>query len=241
MSSLLIPLTLGFLGSFHCIGMCGPIALALPIGKWDNAKKIIGILLYNGGRVLTYSLIGLLFGMIGKGFSMVGLQQWVSITLGIAIITIVLLPGRVTARLDTVTQQLPYISSVKRNIALLFKQRTLSALALIGMLNGLLPCGFVYMAVAGAIASAGAVNGALFMALFGLGTVPAMFLVAFSSQLFPVSVRTQIRRAVPILMFAMGATLIIRGMNLGIPYMSPKFDTKGQVTRSCCQRAHHRI
>jgi sulfite exporter TauE/SafE len=94
--------------------MCGPIALALPIGKWNNAKKIFGILLYNGGRVLTYALVGLLFGSIGRGVCMVGLQQWVSIALGISIIAIVLLPGRITSRLDAITQQMPYISPVKK-------------------------------------------------------------------------------------------------------------------------------
>ena len=91
MSFVLIPLALGFLGSFHCVGMCGPIALALPIGRRSTGNKIIGILLYNFGRVLTYGLLGLLFGAIGRGFSIAGLQQAISIILGVSIIAIVLL------------------------------------------------------------------------------------------------------------------------------------------------------
>jgi sulfite exporter TauE/SafE len=236
MSFILIPLALGFLGSFHCVGMCGPIALALPIGRWSTAQKILGILLYNLGRVCTYGMIGLLFGAIGRGFSLAGLQQAISILLGVSIIAIVLMPAGVTSRLDAMTQHIPYIPAVKRNITALFRQRTFGSLFTIGLLNGLLPCGFVYMALAGSIATASAVSGAAFMMLFGLGTVPAMFLVAFSSHLFPAGVRSQIRKTVPVFMILIGSLLILRGMNLGIPYISPEFDARGHIRHSCCQR-----
>ena len=236
MSFILIPLALGFLGSFHCVGMCGPIALSLPIGKWGARDKITGILLYNFGRVLTYGFMGLLFGAIGKGFSMAGLQQAVSIILGVCTIAIVIMPARTAGKLDAISQHIPYLPVVKRNITLLFKQKTFSSLALIGLLNGLLPCGFVYMALAGAIATASSLSGAGFMMLFGIGTIPAMLLVAFSSHLFPIEVRSRIRKMVPVFMFMIGAILIVRGMNLGLPYMSPQFDDHGHIQRSCCQR-----
>ncbi len=238
MSSIFIPLTLGFLGSFHCIGMCGPIALALPIGQWNIRSKIAGVLLYNMGRVLTYALIGLLFGTIGRGFSMVGLQQVLSVSLGVLIITLLLLPGSVASKLEQAAQHIPYLPMVKREITALFKQKTFISLGIIGMLNGLLPCGFVYMALAGAIATGSTLDGALFMVLFGLGTIPAMLTVALSSQLFSLNIRGKIKKAVPVFMFMVGAILIVRGMNLGIPYMSPKFDDKGHIKRSCCQRHH---
>lgn len=236
MSFILIPLALGFLGSFHCVGMCGPIALALPIGRWSTGNKIIGILLYNFGRVLTYGLMGLLFGAIGMGFYMAGLQQAISIILGAGIIVIVLLPAAAATRLDALTEHIPYIPAVKRNITALFKQQTFVSLGAIGMLNGLLPCGFVYMALAGAMATGSGLNGAAFMMLFGLGTIPAMFLVAFSSHVLSLSIRSKIRKAVPVFMFMIGALLIVRGLNLGVPYMSPKIDGKGQMTHACCQR-----
>jgi hypothetical protein len=238
MSFVLIPLALGFLGSFHCVGMCGPIALALPIGKWDTKDKVLGILLYNFGRVLTYGFLGLLFGAIGKGFSLAGLQQIISITLGVCIIIIVIMPGSAASKLDAITQHIPYMPVVKRNITALFKQRTFSSLAMIGILNGLLPCGFVYMALAGAIATASSINGSLFMMLFGIGTIPAMFMVAFSSHLFSIGMRNKIKKAIPVFMLIIGVTLVIRGMNLGVPYMSPKFDDNGQLKKSCCQRPH---
>jgi sulfite exporter TauE/SafE len=216
--------------------MCGPIALALPIGRWNTADKIAGILLYNFGRVLTYAIIGLLFGVIGMGFSMVGLQQVISVILGAGIITIVVMPGSSKSRLDALTQRIPYMPLVKGRITALFREKTFSSLAMIGVLNGLLPCGFVYMALAGAVATGSGLNGLAFMALFGMGTIPAMFIVAFSSHLFPASARSHIRKIIPVFMFIVGALLIVRGMNLGLPYMSPKFDEKGHIKRSCCQR-----
>jgi sulfite exporter TauE/SafE len=155
----LIPLALGFLGSFHCVGMCGPIALALPIGRWSTIKKISGILLYNFGRVFTYAIIGLFFGAIGMGFSLAGLQQIISVILGVSIIAIVIMPSSISHRLDSLTQHIPYIPIVKRKIIALFREKTFSSLAIIGMLNGLLPCGFVYMALAGAIATGHSLNG----------------------------------------------------------------------------------
>ena len=236
MSFILVPLVLGFLGNFHCVGMCGPIALALPIGRWSTRNKIIGILLYNFGRVLTYSLLGLLFGAIGRGFSIAGLQQTISIVLGAGIIAIVVLPASAANRLDVFTEHIPYIPMVKKNITALFKQKTLVSLGMIGMLNGLLPCGFVYMALAGAIATGTSLHGAAFMMLFGLGTIPAMFIVAFSSHVLSVNLRSRIRKVIPVFMFMIGAVLIVRGLNLGLPYMSPKIDGNGQMTHACCQR-----
>ena len=236
MDFLFAALALGFLGSFHCIGMCGPIALALPIGQRSTLGKAAGILTYNIGRIITYSLMGLLFGLIGRGFSMVGLQQILSVALGAFIIIMVLLPGRITSRLDAATNRIPYISFAKQKISSLFRQKTFSSLFTIGILNGLLPCGFVYMGLAGAIASGTAIDGALFMMAFGLGTLPAMFIVAFSSRFISLGLRSKMRKAVPVFMLLVGTTLVLRGMNLGVPYLSPKFDDKGHIKRSCCQR-----
>ena len=236
MDFLLAALALGFLGSFHCIGMCGPIALALPIGQRSPSGKAAAILTYNIGRIITYSMMGLLFGLIGRGFSIVGLQQILSVALGASIIILVLLPGSITSRLDAMTNRIPYISFAKQKISSLFRQKTFSSLFTIGILNGLLPCGFVYMGLAGAIATGAAFGGSLFMIAFGLGTLPAMFMIAFGSSFFSLGLRSKMRRAVPVFMLLVGTTLMLRGMNLGVPYLSPKFDSKGNIKRSCCQR-----
>src|SRR6478736_5164625 len=85
---------MGLLGSFHCVGMCGPLALALPINNDRASARFSGVLLYNTGRILTYSVFGLIFGVIGKSAAFFGFQQWLSITLGLLIICFVVLPKR---------------------------------------------------------------------------------------------------------------------------------------------------
>ena len=87
-------LALGFLGSLHCIGMCGPIALALPSQSKSKLSFYSGRLLYNLGRVITYSIMGLIIGLIGQKINLAGYQQIISVILGIAILIAVLLPSR---------------------------------------------------------------------------------------------------------------------------------------------------
>ena len=72
-------LVLGLAGSFHCIGMCGPIAFVIPVDRSSKSRMIFQIFLYNLGRIITYSLIGVLFGLIGKGLYLAGFQQRLSI------------------------------------------------------------------------------------------------------------------------------------------------------------------
>lgn len=85
-------LLLGIMGSFHCAGMCGPIALALPLRGKNSLEKVAGGLLYNIGRTLMYGVMGGFFGLIGEGFSMIGFQKWVSLLMGILMILSVLTP-----------------------------------------------------------------------------------------------------------------------------------------------------
>ena len=236
MSFLLVALVLGFAGSFHCIGMCGPIALALPVGRYSWAGKVGGILLYNFGRITTYSLLGLVFGMIGRGFSMMGLQQVLSVTLGVLIIAAVVFPTGFMARVEQRISEIPLLGSVKSSIQSLFRRPGFSSFYLIGVLNGLLPCGFVYMALPMAMAVGTAGQGALFMAAFGAGTIPAMMVVSFSHSLFSTAFRSRVRQVMPVFMLVLGALLIVRGLNLGIPYLSPEANSQGQVLHSCCRR-----
>ncbi len=238
MSFLLVALVLGFAGSFHCIGMCGPIALALPVGRYSWAGKVGGILLYNLGRMTTYSLLGLIFGMIGRGFSMMGLQQVLSIVLGVLIIAAVVFPTGFMAKMEQSVSNIPVLGSVKKGIQALFRRPGFSSFYLIGVLNGLLPCGFVYMALPMAMAVGTAGEGALFMAAFGAGTIPAMMVVSFSHSLFSTAFRSRVRQAMPVFMFVLGTLLIVRGLNLGIPYLSPEATSQGKVLHSCCQRHH---
>ena len=220
----------GFLGSFHCIGMCGPIAIALPVPNSSNLSFFTGRILYNIGRVVTYSFLGAILGFVGGGISLAGAQQIVSIILGVVIIIAVLLPRKYKYFFvqHTLTQKLS--QPLRANIGLLFKKGTFSAMFLIGVLNGFLPCGFVYVGLAGAIASCDAVSGAAVMILFGLGTVPAMFAASIFGKFINIGIRTKLRRAIPVLAILLAAVFILRGMDLGIPYLSPKLSIQTEVS-----------
>jgi sulfite exporter TauE/SafE len=221
---------IGLVGSLHCIGMCGPIAIALPVPDSSNISFFTGRILYNLGRVVTYSFLGAILGLLGGRIALAGAQQVVSIILGVVIIIAVLLPQKYKNYFaqHPFTQKLA--QPLKENIGVLFKKGTFSAMFLIGILNGFLPCGLVYVALAGAIASGDAISGAAVMILFGLGTVPAMFAASVFGKFINIGIRTKIRKAVPVLAILLGVIFILRGMNLGIKYISPKINFQTEVS-----------
>ncbi len=216
----------GLFGSFHCIGMCGPIAIALPIPKSNNLSFVAGRLLYNLGRVVTYSLLGAVFGLLGSRFVIAGFQQSISIVLGAAIVIAVLIPPKFKAKIT----QHKFIQKIslplKSGISGLFRRRTFSAMFFIGILNGFLPCGLVYVALAGAIASGSALSGFTVMFLFGLGTVPVMFAATIFGKFINLNIRRRITKLVPVFALVLGLLFVLRGMGLGIPYLSPKISAQ---------------
>ena len=220
----------GLVGSLHCIGMCGPIAIALPVPDSSNLSFFTGRILYNLGRVVTYSFLGAILGLVGSKIALAGAQQVVSIVLGVVIIIAVLLPQKYKNFFaqHPVIQKLAH--PLKSNIGVLFSKGTFSAMFLIGILNGFLPCGLVYVALAGAIASGDAISGAVVMILFGLGTVPAMFAASVFGKFINIGIRTKIRKAVPVLAIILGVIFILRGMNLGIPMLSPKVSAQTEMS-----------
>ncbi len=212
-------LTLGFIGSLHCVGMCGPIALALPLGKRKLAQKFLGVSYYNVGRIITYSLLGTLFGIIGLGFSLAGLQQSISISIGIIMLLSVFFNiSSISSKLNI---GLPIISSIKTKLTRLFGNTSLTNLFLIGILNGLLPCGLVYVAVFGAILSESIINAMLYMIAFGLGTFPLMFITSMAGNWASASLRKTFNKILPIIIVIIAILFILRGLNLEIPYLSP--------------------
>ncbi|MFW5762571.1 MAG: sulfite exporter TauE/SafE family protein [Cyclobacteriaceae bacterium] len=212
--------TIGLLGSLHCIGMCGPIALALPAGK-DKSRFIAGRLLYNLGRIVTYSIIGALFGLLGLSLSMAGFQQWVSIVTGATMIVVILLPFKYASKLNP-----PLFTQfnlwLKKRFSYFFKNKHWYSNFFIGLFNGLLPCGLVYVALAAAVASGSVLNGVVHMSLFGLGTLPLMLALSLAGNFIKISWRQRIHRMVPYFIVFLGLLFILRGLNLGIPYLSPQ-------------------
>jgi uncharacterized protein len=211
----------GLISSFHCIGMCGPIAMMLPVERNNPATKTLQIITYHLGRLTAYGSIGLLFGLLGKGFFLAGIQQQLSIFIGVAMILVILIPERVFAKYNFSKPVYKWISKMKQSLGSHFKNKSFKSLYIIGLLNGFLPCGMVYVALFGAIAMQSASFGVLYMVVFGLGTVPLMSSVVYMNSFLTVRMRNKIQKVIPYVGVAIGILFILRGLGLGIPYISP--------------------
>ena len=212
----------GLLGSFHCVGMCGPIAFLLPVDRNNSVKKIGQLGLYHGGRLFAYALIGLVFGLVGKGLNLFGLQQQLTIAIGLLMIVLVLLPYKQIQKFSLAKPLYRIIGKVKSNLGAALKKKSPDTFLTIGFLNGFLPCGLVYMAVFGALAVGNTWEGSLYMVLFGAGTIPLMTTAIYIGNFLNGQVRQRIRKAIPVFVVLIGCLFVLRGLGLGIPYISPK-------------------
>lgn len=211
----------GLISSFHCIGMCGPIAMMLPVDRNNPAKKTTQILTYHLGRLTAYGTIGLLFGILGRGLFIAGFQQKLSIFIGVAMILVVLIPEKKLAQYNFSKPVYRIISGIKSKLGQQFKNKSYTSLFTIGLLNGFLPCGMVYVALFGAIAMQSASLGVAYMLLFGLGTVPMMSAVVYINSFLTLPVRNKIQKVIPYVAILIAVLFILRGLGLGIPYVSP--------------------
>lgn len=221
MTILISALILGLMGSFHCAGMCGPIAIALPLHGNTIPQKIFGGALYNIGRTVTYGIMGAIFGFLGQGVGMLGFQQKISVVMGALMIISVLFPALFKNQYRMDKSWFSFVRKLKKSIGKMFSIRSFSSLFFIGLLNGLLPCGLVYMAIAGAIGTGGVVEGSLYMILFGLGTIPMMLSISLAGNVMSLAVRNKINKLIPVLIVVVGILFVLRGLSLGIPYLSP--------------------
>lgn len=212
---------LGLLGSLHCVGMCGPIAFMLPVDRSNSVKKISQITTYHLGRILAYSLIGLFFGLVGKSLYIFGIQQQLSIAIGVLMILVVLIPVNTFNKYNLSKPIYKVISKVKSSLGQALKKKSADTFLTIGFLNGFLPCGLVYMAVFAAIAIQNMWQSSLYMALFGLGTIPLMTTAIYFGKFLNAQAKQRIQKAIPVFIIIIGLLFIMRGLGLGIPYLSP--------------------
>ena len=212
---------LGLLGSFHCIGMCGPIAFLLPLNRTNRSKRIFQVLSYHIGRLLTYGLLGFIFGLVGKSLNLFGIQQQLSIIIGVSMIVMILIPSKIFSRYNFSKPLYSVVSKVKNTMGVYLKKKNSKTFFILGFLNGLLPCGLVYMAIFGAVASGGATYGALYLVLFGLGTIPLMTLAIYLGNFLKGKAKQNILKTIPVFVVVIGLLFILRGMGLGIKYISP--------------------
>jgi sulfite exporter TauE/SafE len=201
--------------------MCGPIAMMLPVDRNNPTQKAFQILLYHAGRLTSYATLGLLFGVLGKGLYLAGMQQRFSIVLGILMILIAIVPEKIFAQYNFSKPIYKLISKVKSSLGSQFKRKTTDAFFTIGIFNGLLPCGLVYAALFGAIAMQNVTLGVTYMVLYGLGTIPLMSAVVYMSNLLSLPVRSKLQKIVPIITVVIGLLFVLRGMGLDIAYISP--------------------
>lgn len=220
-----LAIALGLLGSLHCAAMCGPLQLALPVPPGGAGRVVAGRIIYQLGRIATYCLLGVIAGLIGKSLFLVGLQRWLSIALGVSILLGFLISKRIAVSAPVVR----LVLHLKTAMSAQLQRRGFRSLALLGLLNGLLPCGLVYVALAGAVACGTILAGVGYMAAFGLGTSPMLLAISLSGKLIPVSLRLKLRAAIPVGVCLLAGLLILRGLSLGIPYLSPDL-----ANSSCC-------
>lgn len=214
--------TLGAAGSLHCIGMCGPLSLALPTHHLSPIQKFLSLLLYQSGRIITYSFAGFLFGLAGRRIYIAGYQQWFSISMGIIISLFALLYFFKKQLIHVSFLNRFYLAVQNMIINVLRSSTGPVSFLLLGLANGLLPCGMVYIALASTLSFNTVGESTLFMAMFGAGTLPAMMLVAYAGQAMKYETRLLLRKAIPFFVLGMGLLLILRGLNLGVPYLSPQ-------------------
>ncbi len=220
-----LALALGLLGSLHCAAMCGPLLLALPVPPGGAGRFVAGRVVYQFGRITTYALFGVIAGLAGKSLFVIGAQRWLSIALGVAILTGLLCSKKIALAAPVVR----LVGKLKSAMGAQLQQRSFRSLVLLGMLNGLLPCGLVYVALAGAVARGTILSGVGWMLAFGLGTLPMMLGISLSGKILPPTFRMKLRRAIPFSVCLLATLLILRGMALGIPFLSPDL-----ATGVCC-------
>jgi hypothetical protein len=201
--------------------MCGPIAFLLPVDRSNSIRKMTQIFTYHFGRLLAYGLIGLFFGLIGKSLYIFGLQQQLSIAIGILMIVAVLVPTQLINKFKPFQPIYRIISKVKSALGKSLKKKTADTFLTIGFLNGFLPCGLVYMAVFASLATEQALMGSTYMVLFGLGTIPLMTSAIYLGKFLNTKVKQNIQKAIPVFVVLIGVLFVLRGLGLGIPYISP--------------------
>jgi sulfite exporter TauE/SafE len=215
-------LTMGIVGSLHCVGMCGPIIMSIP---WSNTQKALQISLYHVGRATTYAIMGALVGGVGQLFLPKDLGVWPALISGSVLVLVFLAQS-----FPTVLQNNRFpASSIARFFRSFLKMDSVFSRFFMGLVNGILPCGMVYSALAVAILYHNALYSGLFMFLFGIGTSPLLVLLSRIKMYLSKYPFFKREKTIRFALLLLGLLIILRGAGLGIPMLSPKVNT-------CCAR-----
>lgn len=208
--------SLGLFGSLHCAGMCGPIAMALPLSMKEKTSILAQSLIYNFGRIASYMLMGLIMGLLGWGALVAGYQKYLSVGMGSILVIFAFMSASLESAFVSLKPVASFYAMIKTRLSRLIQKNSYSASMQLGFLNGFLPCGMVYIALAGALASNGLGEGATYMGLFGLGTLPMMTGLVLISNINR-NLILKLRKLLPSVMLIFGLLLIKRGLGIEIP------------------------
>jgi sulfite exporter TauE/SafE len=209
---------LGLIGSLHCLGMCGPLVLMAHGASVNRGWSAFwgATLPYHAGRIMVYTLLASVLGGLVDAATLPSWQGPLSIFSGIALLAMYfwgIAPSNpMSKRLSSWTYQL-------------FAKQKPQTMWLAGAINGLLPCGLSLAALVAASSQGTALSAAWFMLGFGLGTSPALIALVGLGASMPEGLRRVARRVAPYTVLVVGLLLLLRGANLGIPFLSPKWDS----------------
>jgi len=219
---------MGLFGSLHCAVMCGPIMLGMPFQKQHFLRSGFQLLLYQFGRIFVYTFLGSMVGILGSSIRVFSDQKTLSMLIGFILVLFTGLQFSKVYKNRFFKLQLKALNPLSRLMGKVFNLPFWGLFA--GMLNGIIPCGMVYLALATAFNSGNIKSAATFMFLFGLGTTPLMLMISLGGIFLKKYIPFNTNKLIPWFMFFIGALLILRSADLGIPLISPKTNsTYGQA------------
>ncbi|MFZ1513985.1 MAG: sulfite exporter TauE/SafE family protein [Saprospiraceae bacterium] len=228
---LISALTLGLGSSLHCMGMCGPLVMAMPFQDLNGDVSTYRLIMYHAGKTLSYAFLGFILGSFGMGFKLLGYQQGFSLFFGVSILIISLFPYITNS---TRTYQNRIFGNLSQISASLLKRSGKNSIFYLGVANGLIPCGIVYIALAASVLMYSSLKASVFMMIFGLATIPSLSIIIYSKRLITSSFGKNFKTMSLVFSLTLSMLFIMRGMNLGIPYLSPKLAENS--TLNCCHK-----
>ena len=222
---------LGLLGSWHCVGMCGPIAMMVPGSKGKN--RVVAAGLYHFGKIMSYALIGSLFGLFTAFITSLKVQSWITISAGIFIGILAFAPTLLNYVERKGFKIFNGLINFKNKISKALNKNKAEYGFYIGFFNGFMPCGLVYIAAIGAMVQPSVIESVGYMVLFGLGTIPFLSLAIFTSGFIKERLRLHSSKVRTVAFIAISIFMIWKGYNgLKIEIEQPQEGEDFQICRT---------
>ncbi len=224
-----IAFTFGLVSSLHCVLMCAPLQ-AVVMGQWLKSGRRAHWALYHLGRIITYAMLGLLAGLVGSALGLPHWQREFTIVAGLLLLFSYF--GMKTLKWDRQLNRLisPWLMRLQARAK---KRKGRTWFVLSGAINGLLPCGMVYAALIPVAGAASPLQAGLAMVLFGVGTLPLLLGINLAGSQLMSRFTRHFQKLIPITVVLIATVLILRGMDLDIPFLSPAMPVESAGTEVC--------